>query len=88
MDAITVMLIMWNIFTFSLMGIDKYKAIHSKKRISELALIISAFLMGGFGSLMGSLFFHHKTKKVKFRILLPLAVICNLIIIFLFIKQF
>jgi uncharacterized membrane protein YsdA (DUF1294 family) len=76
-------LVAWNIVTFILMAIDKYKAVHGKWRISEAALLTAAFAMGGFGSLLGSLFFHHKTRKWKFRILLPVALLFNISLIFL-----
>lgn len=67
----------WNLITFGMMGIDKYKAEHGKWRVSEKALLLSAFLMGAVGSLAGSRIFHHKTKKLKFRICLPLALAVN-----------
>ena len=67
----------WNLITFGMMGIDKYKAEHGKWRVSEKALLLSAFLMGAVGSLVGSRIFHHKTKKLKFRICLPLALAVN-----------
>ena len=67
----------WNLITFGMMGIDKYTAEHGKWRVSEKALLLSAFLMGAVGSLAGSRIFHHKTKKLKFRICLPLALAVN-----------
>lgn len=67
----------WNLITFGMMGIDKYKAEHGKWRVSKKALLLSAFLMGAVGSLAGSRIFHHKTKKLKFRICLPLALAVN-----------
>jgi len=76
-------LVIWNIITFILMAVDKYQAIRGKWRISESALLTSAFAMGGFGSLLGSIVFHHKTRKWKFRILLPAAMLFNASLIFL-----
>lgn len=69
--------IIWNVITFAIMGIDKYKSKHNKWRISEATLLWSAFFMGGMGSLIGSHIFRHKTQKAKFKLLLPLAVLCN-----------
>lgn len=69
--------ILWNIITFALMGVDKYKAQHDKWRISETTLLLTAFAMGGVGSLAGSQVFRHKTRKMKFKILLPIAICCN-----------
>jgi uncharacterized membrane protein YsdA (DUF1294 family) len=64
-----------SILTFTLYGIDKYKAIRHKWRIPETTLIAAAFLGGAPGALLGMACFHHKTRKWKFRILVPLALI-------------
>ena len=63
-----------NLITFILYGIDKYKAVHHKWRIPEKMLILFAWVGGGIGALAGMPAFHHKTKKWKFRILVPLSV--------------
>ena len=81
MRLIAALLIIWNVFTFLIMGIDKYKSKHQKQRIRERTLLLSAFAFGGFGSLFGSLLFRHKTKKLKFQILLPCAAIIQLILL-------
>ena len=72
----------WNLITFFMMGIDKRKAKKGKRRISEKTLLLSAFCMGAVGSGMGMMVFHHKTLKWKFRILVPLAFLCNAAVIF------
>jgi len=76
-------LIGWNLIPFLLMAVDKYKAAHGKWRISEQVLLTAAFAMGGIGSFLGSVVFRHKTRKWKFRILLPVALLFNLSVIFL-----
>ena len=73
--------LIWNLFTFLQMGMDKRKAVKEKQRISEKTLLLSAFFMGAMGSGAGMLVFHHKTKKWKFRILVPLALAVNLAVI-------
>ncbi len=76
-----------NIFSFSLMGIDKKKAQKSKWRIKESTLLLSAFILGGIGSFSGMQFFRHKTRHMKFIILVPLAIIENIaIFIFVYLK--
>ena len=72
-----------NGMAFLLMGLDKYKSIKGRWRIKESTLLAVAFAMGGIGSLAGSLVFRHKTRKPKFRILLPAAVLLNLAVIWL-----
>ena len=59
-------LILVNLFAFFLYGIDKYKAIKRKQRISEFQLLIFSLFGGSFGSIIGMMFFHHKTLKLKF----------------------
>ena len=73
-----------NILTFLAMGFDKNQAIHKKRRISEITLISLSFLGGGFGSLLGMNIFHHKTKKVKFILLIPLSILLTIIFITMF----
>lgn len=71
------------------MGIDKKKAERSKWRIKESTLILSAFLFGGIGSFAGMQVFRHKTKHIKFQVLVPVAVVENILIfVFIFYKFF
>lgn len=63
-----------NVFAFLIYGMDKRKAIKEQWRIPENTLIASAFLGGGLGALLGMFVWHHKTKKWKFRILVPLSI--------------
>ena len=73
-------LIAWNLIIFLLYGLDKRKAKNRKRRISEKALLMVAFFMGGVGAMSGMLFYRHKTQHRKFKILLPLFVLSNVII--------
>lgn len=68
-------LLIINIISFLMYGIDKICAINKKRRISETTLILSALLGGPLGALIGMYFFHHKTKKIKFKIIIPLLLI-------------
>lgn len=71
-------IIIMNITAFSMYGIDKSKAKKGKWRISESALITVAFLMGGIGAFAGMQVFRHKTKHMKFVVLVPLAIVVNI----------
>ena len=64
-----------NIIAFILYGTDKAKAMHHQWRIKEAVLIGIAFAGGAFGAFAGMIVFHHKTRKMKFRILVPIAII-------------
>jgi len=67
-------LITINIITFIIYGIDKYKSIKHKYRISENTLIILALIGGALGAFLGMISFHHKTKKKKF-IIIPIIML-------------
>jgi len=60
-----------NLAAFALMGIDKRRARKGLWRIPEATLILSAVLGGGIGALAGMLLFHHKTRKPKFTVGIP-----------------
>ncbi len=79
-------LISMNLIGFALMGIDKKKAVKKVWRIQEKTLLLTAFLGGGVGAFFGMLLFHHKTKHLKFILLLPAsAVLYSIILIKLYI---
>ena len=70
----------WNVITFLLMGFDKLRAKLDGWRISEATLLGTAFCMGAVGSFLGSRIFHHKTRKPKFQIGLPAALVVNALV--------
>ena len=69
--------LMWNIAVFLIYGIDKFFAIKKRSRIPENVLILTALLMGGVGAFAGMYLFRHKTRKLKFRIFIPFALIVS-----------
>ncbi|MBQ3307473.1 MAG: DUF1294 domain-containing protein [Bacilli bacterium] len=73
--------ILINILEFSLMGIDKYKAINNSWRIPEKLLFGIALIGGSLGGILGMEIFRHKTKKRSFQILLPLFLLLNIYIL-------
>ena len=54
-------LIVLNIVTFLIYGIDKWKAKQGSWRISEATLLILAVFGGSIGALLGMKVWHHKT---------------------------
>ncbi|MBU9721172.1 MULTISPECIES: DUF1294 domain-containing protein [Bacillaceae] len=74
-----------NIVSFTMMGIDKKRAIKGKWRISEKSLMLVAFIGGAFGMLVASRLFHHKTKKLLFKIGLPTFFIIHLALVIIYI---
>ena len=74
-------LIVLNIVTFLVYGIDKWKAKQGSWRISEASLLILAVIGGSIGALIGMKVWHHKTMHKKFRYGLPLILIIQIILI-------
>ena len=69
---LVIYLIAVNIMAFILYGIDKAKAKRGRFRISEASLITIAVIGGSIGALTGMKFFHHKKRKKKFYVTVPL----------------
>lgn len=64
-----------NIVAFILCGVDKRRAKRKQWRISESTLLVSGLLGGCFGMLIGMQLFRHKTKHLKFKIIVPIECI-------------
>ena len=71
-----------NLISFTIFYIDKIKAIKGKNRISENSLLLSALLLGSIGAFLSMQIFRHKTKKLKFRILVPLFFVVRVLILY------
>lgn len=61
-------LVVINVLSFLLYGVDKFKSMTNKWRISEKWLLIPSLIGGSIGSLLGMIVFRHKTKKIYFYI--------------------
>lgn len=83
--AITAYLVIINIISFALMGIDKKRARKGEWRISEAALFTSALLFGALGSTVGMWHFRHKTKHWYFVVGMPAILIIEAAVIILLI---
>jgi uncharacterized membrane protein YsdA (DUF1294 family) len=69
-------LVVVNIVSLVLFGVDKLKSMSGGWRIPESRLLLVA-LCGPFGAYAGMLLFRHKTRKVKF-LLVPLFMFIQL----------
>ena len=76
-------LVVINVVTFFTYGIDKWKARHSKWRISEATLLGLAVIGGSIGAWLGMKVWHHKTLHQKFRYGIPLILAAQVIIVLL-----
>ncbi|KQL32885.1 hypothetical protein AN960_23235 [Bacillus sp. FJAT-25509] len=59
-------LVIINIISFAIMGIDKSRAKRKAWRIPERILFLFAIIGGSIGSILGMYYFRHKTKHPKF----------------------
>ena len=59
-------------------GVDKQKARRNKWRIPEKTLILSAVIGGSVGAILGMRFFHHKTRKARFAIGVPVILLVQI----------
>ncbi|MCQ2461758.1 MAG: DUF1294 domain-containing protein [Clostridia bacterium] len=80
-------LIIVNVVTFILFGIDKWKAKRHAWRIPEATLLGLAIAGGSAGALLGMLAFHHKTKHKKFTCTIPEILIVQAVLIVLYFTQ-
>ncbi len=78
LTTIVVIVAVMSIVTFFAFGIDKLMAIKGSYRISEKTLLSLSFILGALGGVVGMYFFHHKTRKAKFYILVPLFAVLQI----------
>ena len=75
------LLVAINLFSFILMGYDKHCARRGRWRVPERVLFLSALCFGGLGGTLGMFLFHHKTRHLHFRILFPLFLIIQVLLL-------
>jgi len=81
-QTIIYILIVINVLTFLVYGIDKWKAKQGRWRISEATLLLLAIVGGSIGALLGMKIWHHKTMHKKFKYGLPLILLVQIALIF------
>ena len=80
-QMIIIYLVVINVVTFFMYGIDKWKARKAKWRIREAALLGLAVLGGSVGAWLGMRVWHHKTLHKKFRYGVPAIIIIQLLLL-------
>lgn len=81
-------LVIINIIAFIVYGIDKWKAQRNRWRISEKMLLFLAIIGGSLGALVGMYTFHHKILHKKFVIGVPLILVIQVMIFYLYYGKF
>lgn len=75
-------LLVINIVTLVLFGIDKIHAVEHRSRIRIITLLGLAFFGGSLGALVAMYAFRHKTRKDYFSVGIPLIIVMQIIVIF------
>ena len=70
--------ILINVVAFAMYGADKYFAKKDMWRIPEKTLLGVAAFGGAFGAFLGMEFFRHKTKHIKFKLLVPVLMVAHI----------
>lgn len=78
---VLIYLVVINVVTFFIYGIDKWKAKRSKWRIEESTLLWWAMLGGSIGALLGMKVWHHKTLHRKFTWGIPVILLAQLALV-------
>ena len=84
--CVAILILIIEIAVFAVYGIDKLKAKKGSFRIPEATLIAAAFI-APVGAMLGMYIWHHKTRKPKFFITVPLFLIMRIALgVFIFYK--
>ena len=71
-----------NLAAFTAFGIDKWKAAHRRRRISEASLLMYAAVGGSVGAWAGMKVWRHKTLHRKFRYGVPVFFVVFFVFLF------
>lgn len=87
MPALLLLLVVLNVVSFALFGIDKRRARRGAWRISESTLILSGLISGTIGAWAGVFAFRHKTRKPSFLLPLAAASVIDVVILYLVLSR-
>ena len=80
-------LLIVNVLTFIVYGVDKWKAHRGRWRVPEATLLGLAALGGSVGAWLAMQKFHHKTQKKKFRYGVPLLFVLQVAAVVLLVNM-
>ena len=81
------LLLVLNVVSFALFGIDKLRARRGAWRISEQVLLLSGLISGTIGAWVGVIVFRHKSRKPSFLIALVCASLIDLVVVYLLVAR-
>ncbi|MGU3377024.1 DUF1294 domain-containing protein [Chryseobacterium sp. M5A1_1a] len=80
-------LLIINVISFIVFGLDKRLAIQNKRRISENTLLGISLLGGIIGAASGMVIFNHKVSKKSFLMKFIIVVLIDLVLLYRFIRH-
>lgn len=80
-------LLVVNVLTFVVYGIDKWKARRGRWRVPEATLLVLAAAGGSVGAWVAMQLFRHKTQKKKFRYGVPVLFVLQLAAVVYFLES-
>lgn len=83
MKTVSLLLLLWNAVVFFIYAMDKYRAKQGAWRVPEKTLLLCAFLCGGIGGFCGMMLLRHKTRHLKFKLMLPIALVVTVLALLL-----
>lgn len=87
MNFLEIYLLFLSVISFLIFATDKFQAKNNRSRIPENILLITTFLGGTLGLVLGMIIFRHKTSKRNFLIKFFLVVAVQIILIILLIRK-
>lgn len=78
---IVLYIVVINVVTFFLYGVDKWKAKRSRWRIPESVLLGMAAVGGSIGAWLGMRVWHHKTQHKKFCYGVPFILLAQIVLL-------
>ena len=81
-------IVLINIMTFFIYGIDKLKAKKSKWRVPESTLMGMAIIGGSIGAWLGMKVWHHKTLHKRFKYGMPFIIVAQIALCFYLLKEY
>ena len=85
MRGFLVVLVVWNAIVFAVYAWDKWAATRGMRRVRESTLLFLAVAFGSPGAMLAMRVLRHKTRKLGFTLLVPLAFFISLAFFFLFV---
>lgn len=83
-----IILLITTCITFIVFALDKYKATHHQRRISENTLLLFSFCGGTLGAILAMIICRHKIAKTSFLLKFSIVLLVQLIVAYFVYQRF